>query len=248
MIVCEIGLNHLGDRRYADAYVDAVLQSGAEALTVQVREPEFYRQKKYAQYVLKDDDYSAILEKVHRAGRIFGVAICDEDRINFFESINTDFYKALYKDINNWTLTDRLMETKKPVYFSTGAASPDDITRLIARYSGGLDNLRLIHTQMSNDIEDVNLKRLRNLTQKFHVPVAYGNHCRDLTVLYLALAFEPTDMFIYVKGERSTAHPDEAHAVPLDRLEALFNQLKVLALAIGDGIKSNTTLRIEGMR
>ena len=51
MLVCEIGLNHLGDEKYASEYVSTILTTDIDAITFQIREPEFYV-KKYLNYMV----------------------------------------------------------------------------------------------------------------------------------------------------------------------------------------------------
>ena len=45
-IVCEIGINHMGDATYADQYLEAVCAARPDGLTFQVREKEWYMKKK----------------------------------------------------------------------------------------------------------------------------------------------------------------------------------------------------------
>jgi len=42
MIVCEVGLNHLGNEEYSTMYVEKLSKSNCDAISYQIREPEFY--------------------------------------------------------------------------------------------------------------------------------------------------------------------------------------------------------------
>ena len=63
-----------------------------------------------------------------------------------------------------------------------------------------LGEMKFIHTQISNKIEDVNLKAIDNIRSITGKDVAFGHHCLDERVLYLSAVFEPSDIFFYVKS------------------------------------------------
>ncbi len=42
MIICEIGLNHMGDIKYANEYIDKIIKSKADGILFHIREKSFY--------------------------------------------------------------------------------------------------------------------------------------------------------------------------------------------------------------
>ena len=95
----------------------------------------------------------------------------------------------------------------------------------------------IIHTQLDNDINLVNLRVIPMLKKKFGMNIAYGNHCKDLNVIYLALGFEPSDLLFYVKGQKMKKHIDDPHAYELNKLYEIIQNLRNLPNAIGDEVK-----------
>jgi sialic acid synthase SpsE len=83
------------------------------------------------------------------------------------------------------------------------------------------------------------------LRKKFKLNVAYGNHAENTNVLYIALAFEPSDLLFYVKGNKSKNHPDESHAIKLDLLDVLIPNLRNLPKALGKGVKLKMKPKIK---
>ena len=47
MIVCEVGLNHLGNEEYSTMYMEKLSKSKCDAISYQIREPKFYAKDKY---------------------------------------------------------------------------------------------------------------------------------------------------------------------------------------------------------
>ncbi len=237
-------MNHMGDQFYADEYLEALCAARLDALTFQVREKEYYDKQKSGESTMLSDEYygfAADWTKDHNMR--FGVALCDVSRLPFFEAIGTDFYKVIRDDINNRELVDVLLGTGKPVYVSTGMSGEDEIGAFVGRFASVPSNLSLIHTQLSYDDAETNLRAIGRLRERFGVHVAFGSHSTDVNALYASLGFAPSAIFFYVKGGRRIKHKDETHAVSLEQCGLVVEEIRRLELMMGDGIKkkmSNT--------
>ena len=98
MLIAEIGLNHLGQSNILSKYIKELTLTNVNAITIQVREPEFYNTKwEGFDLELHKDNYFHIKDRIHSSGKKFGIAIGDINYINFFESLNVDFYKIIYR-------------------------------------------------------------------------------------------------------------------------------------------------------
>ena len=65
MIICEVGLNHNGNEKYAKEYVDAVIKSKTDAIAFHIREESFYHGKNKKKK-LSDGFYRNAREKVRK--------------------------------------------------------------------------------------------------------------------------------------------------------------------------------------
>lgn len=245
LVIAEIGMNHMGDAAYADEYIDSLAVAGPDGLTFQVREEEYYaKQKTGESTALSDEQYRSAAKRVKEYGMRFGVTLCDLERLGFFEDIGSDFYKVLSKDIGNQELVAGLLRTRKPVYVSTGMSGEDEIGVFLAGSNPIPPNLSLIHTQLSYDDADTNLRAIGRLRERFGIPIAFGLHSTDVNVLYASLGFQPSALFFYVKGERPVKHKDEQHAVSLSRSPEVIAEIRRLGVMMGDGIKKKMENRI----
>lgn len=240
----------MGDTAYADAYLEALGAAHPSGVTYQVREREWYKKGGVeASLRLSDDYYRTAAERAKKAGMHFGVAVCEAEQVSFFEDIGTDFYKILSKDIGNAELIAAALATGKPVYVSTGMSSEEEIAAFLAGLGASVpSNLSLIHTQLSYEDVDTNLRAISRLQERFGIPVAFGSHSTDVNALYAALGFSPSALFFYVKGERPIKHRDEAHAIPLSQCPAVITEIRRLETMMGDGIKKKMDNRIADQR
>ena len=248
MLIAEIGLNHLGQSENLINYIDKLIETDVDAVTLQVREPEFYDEKwgghpaGFFNLELHKDNYFYVKEKIRASGKKFGIAIGDINYINFFESLNVDFYKVIRNDITDFKLIDKLIETKKEVIVSTGLSSNIEISKFV-NYIGDNKNFKLNHTQLSYDIEDCNLNAIKNMKQNYGLEVSFGNHCKDINVLYMALCYNPSDILFYVKHIENV--PDSEHAIHLSKVNEVVNNINNFKKALGTGIKKTSINKME---
>tara|TARA_R110001592_G_C12571074_1_gene692344 strand:- start:54 stop:491 length:438 start_codon:yes stop_codon:yes gene_type:complete len=143
----------------------------------------------------------------------------------------------------NHKLIKKLISTNKKLIISTGTCSEEDIQNFVNKYSN--NNITLNHTQLSYDVNDCNLNVIKTLKSKFNVNISYGNHCDNHNVLYMALCYNPSDILFYVKGNKGFSYPDDKHAIVLDDVNSVVNNLKCLNQALGTGIKSKMEIKIK---
>ena len=234
MIICEIGLNHLGNEEYSHEYVNDLMLTKCDAITYQIRENSFYEKNDNFKK-LSMNHYSDVVNITHKNNKKFGIALADYNLIDECEKIGVDFYKVLSWDSNNYEFIDKLLETGKEIYVSTGMSSMDDIKNFCERYK--TNNITLIHTQLSFDLQDVNLNAISYMKNNTPFNVAFGSHCKNKNVLYTSIAYEPSDYFIYVKGNNKHKHPDDGHAIDTSDLPTVINNMLEMRLTLGEETK-----------
>jgi len=233
-LIAEIGNNHLGDVQRAREMLADALAAGVDAVTFQIREARFYEAPGMSHLSLPLEFFEEAVATTHRAGRQLGIAICNPSQIAPLDRLGVDFWKTLSWDFPNEELRSVLQSTGKPVFYSTGVSGMEEIVEVSPR----LRNAVLIHTQLSQEICDVNLKAIRTMGSATSLPIAFGLHSHNHEVLKLALAFEPHSLFFYVKVRGAAAYDDE-HAIFLDKLPEAVSSLRELMGTVGTGIKAS---------
>ena len=112
-----------------------------------------------------------------------------------------------------------------------------EINDLINKFNSDDGRLKLIHTRLSHEIGDVNMRAIRVMQEKYNLPIAYGHHCKIIDVIYLSLGFNPESIFFYIKGSMDLEYPDDVHAISLDRVGEITSKVKLFQRSVGDGIK-----------
>lgn len=240
MLIAEIGLNHLGNKDIAKDYINQLSDTYVDGITFQVRESEYYELK--PELKLDNFEYADLISLIKNNNKKAGIAIADIEQINFFESLDVDFYKIIRNDITNNELVKKLILTNKKIIVSTGTCSESTICDFINKFKN--NNIVLNHTQLSYDTKDCNLSAINTLKSKFNINVSYGSHCSNFNVLYMALCYQPSDILFYVKRNSSFKYPDDKHAIPLNKVGNITKNLKDLSEAIGSGNKKQMEIKI----
>ena len=126
MIVCEVGINHLGSINKVKKYIDHFYKTDCDAITFQILKDSFYNNSKFKKYFIDNKDFYLIFKnfkKNKKNKKLLGVAIDDKNAILDLENAGVDFYKVLSKDIGNIELIKALLShSKKKIYVSTSFA------------------------------------------------------------------------------------------------------------------------------
>ena len=243
MIICEIGLNHMGDEKYAKNYVKYIINAKADGVLFHIREKSFY--KKHPEFELSDKFYFSISKLLKKNKIKFGITLADPEKLNFCKEIGVDFYKIFSRDILDTEIIEKIKSTKKRTFVSTGISNLKEIKKFEKIIEKNKKYFTLIHTQLDNSIEKVNLKSILFLKDNCKMNVGYGNHATNIFTLYLSIAYNPTDLLFYVKGNKFKKHIDEPHAVKLEELEHFIKNLKELPLSVGERTKKKMKVNIK---
>ncbi len=232
----------MGNIKYANEYIEKIIKSKADGILFHIREKSFYNTN--PKLLLPDKFYIESIKKIKKHNIKFGITLADPDKIEFCKKIGVDFYKIFSRDILDKTIINKIKTTKKKTYVSTGMSNLNEIkkfTKLIQFNK----QFTLIHTQLDNDIDKVNLKAILLLKEKFKMSVGYGNHAKNIFTVYTSIAYEPSDYLFYVKGEKFKKHPDEPHAIALYNLKDFVKNIKELEKSIGNKTKIKMNANIK---
>ena len=171
------------------------------------------------------------------AGKLFGVAITNDELINFFEDLNVDFYKVIRDGVFNKDLSIALAKTKKPILVSVGLCSEKDISELSELLSDIEGDIRLVYTNRDSvELKETNLSIIKTL-RNYWKNVGYGSHCNNPINLVLASCYNPTDILFYVKDESlDVEYPDDIWAIDINIIEELIENIDTCRSACGDGV------------
>jgi N-acetylneuraminate synthase/N,N'-diacetyllegionaminate synthase len=203
LLIAEIGNNHEGDAHLALELVDAAAAAGAQAVKVQVINPEKLVNRSQTERIAQLTRFrlplAVMAEMAARArtrGLLFIASAFDEDSLlevaPFLSAI-----KIASADLDFHPLLIRAAAQDKPIILSTGMATLTEVREAVNLIQAHLPPPRLLNESLAllhcvslypTPLQLANLKAIHTLRNEFHLPTGYSDHCLGMESALVALA------------------------------------------------------------
>lgn len=250
-VIGEIGINHNGDLDIARKLIDAAAEAGCDAVKFQKRTPEVcvpeaqrdirretpWGVMTYMEYRHRvefgEAEYGAIDEHCKAAGIDWFVSPWDEESVAFIAPFNPVCWKIASASLTDDGLLDAIVGTEAPILMSTGGSTLEQIDHAVGLLPR--DRLVLLHTNSSYPAknEDLHLRVMGTLAERFGVPVGYSGHEVGLAPSLAAVAMGACVVERHITLDRAMWGSDQAASVEPQGLERLVRDIRVIEAAMG---------------
>jgi sialic acid synthase SpsE len=254
-VIAEIGINHNGDVGTAKKLIDVAIAAGCDAVKFQKRTPAIcvppeqasilretpWGTMTYLEYKERiefgTDEFSEIDAHCRAKNILWFASPWDVPSVEFLESFNTPVFKIASACLTDDELLGAIRATGKPVIMSTGMSTLAEIDHAISL----LDRANLILGQATSTYpckpEELNLRAIQSLRERYGVPVGYSGHETGLQTTIAAVALGAVFVERHITLDRAMWGTDHAASVEPGGLERLVRDLRNVELALGDGNK-----------
>jgi len=254
-IIAEIGINHNGDLNIAKRLIDVAFMAGCDAVKFQKRTPEKAVPPGY-QNVMRETPWGLITYLEYRRMVEFGYeeyaeidryckdkgipwfASCwDEESVDFIEQFAPPCYKIASASLTDRALLQKVKSTGRPIILSTGMSTLEEIEQAVNFL--GTENLLIAHSTSTYPCppEELNLRMIQTLQQKFDCPIGYSGHEVGLQTTYAAVTLGATFVERHITLDRAMWGSDQAASVEPGGVIRLVRDIRVIEKALGDGQK-----------
>ncbi len=258
VIIAELSGNHNGSLERALAIVDAVAESGAQAIklqtytadtmTLDLREREFFIDDRDSLW--KGNSLHALYEQAHtpwdwhgplfRRARERGLVIFsspfDATAVDFLESLDAPAYKIASFENVDLPLIRKVAATGKPVIISTGMAMLAEIDEAVrTARSAGCRDLVLLKCTSSYPASPAasNLATIPHLRRLFKCEVGLSDHTLGLGAAVASVALGSTVIEKHVTLSRADGGVDAAFSMEPAELSQLVSETRSAWQAVG---------------
>ena len=254
-VIGEIGINHNGDIEIAKQLIDVSVSAGADAVKIQKRDPDTcvpenqknirrdtpWGNMTYLEYRHKvefsPNEYDQLEEYAKSRGIIFFASPWDIPSAKFLIERNSDLIKIASASLTDDLLLATVVASGKPVIASTGMSTLDEIDHAyeILKESP----LALCHTTSTYPcaLEELNLKMILTLEDRYRVPVGYSGHEVGLPTTLAAVALGAKIIERHITIDRTMWGSDQAASVEPIGFAKLVKDIRAIEKSLGDGIK-----------
>lgn len=253
-IVAEIGINHNGDVAQAKRLISVASAAGCNAVKFQKRtidvvytpaelakprESPFGETngdlKRGLEFGL--DQYREIDNFARQCGMAWFASAWDEASVDFIDQFDPPCYKIASASLTDDNLLCHTRAKGKPIILSTGMSTLEQVDRAVEVL--GTNNLILLHTCSSypSQYEELNLKVIPVLRERYGVPVGYSGHETGLPSSVAAVAIGACMIERHITTNRALWGSDHAASLEPNGINRLVRDIRLIELSMGDGVK-----------
>ena len=255
-LIAEMSANHNGSLEKALETMKVAAECGADAIKIQTYtadtmtidsdNKEFLIKgglwdgfKLYDLYKWAETPYNWH-DKLFKCAESLGLTIFstpfDETAVDLLERLKTPAYKIASFELVDIPLIKYIAKKQKPVIFSTGMSSEEEIKEAIdTMHAENNYQIILLHCISSYPAppEKSNLMQIKNIANKFNVISGLSDHTLGTTVSTAAVALGASVIEKHFTLSRSDKGPDSKFSIEPEELTKLQKSTKTAWLSLG---------------
>ena len=261
-IIAEAGVNHNGSIELAKKLIDKAVEAGANAVKFQTFKAENlvskYASKAEYQKVTTEisESHFDMIKKLELAesAHIELIEYCKQKNITFLSTpfdlgsidllndLGLNTFKIPSGEITNLPYLRKIGALKKEIILSTGMSTLEEVgeaLKILIESGTKKDDITVLHanTEYPTPFEDVNLKAMQTIADKFDIKVGYSDHTTGIEVSIAAVALGAVIIEKHFTLDKNMEGPDHKASLDPDELKAMVLSIRNIEKAMGDGIK-----------
>lgn len=263
VIIAEAGVNHNGSLLLAKQLIDAASDAGVDYVKFQTFKADNLVSKdaKKAEYQqlncsdndnsqykmlknleLSEENHFELIDYCNKKNIKFFSTAFDLDSIEFLVSLNFGLWKVPSGEITNYPYLRAIAQRKEDVILSTGMCDVVDVenaVNVLEKFGLKREQITLLHcnTEYPTPMEDVNLRAILTLKEKFGVKVGYSDHTKGIEVSLAAVALGARVIEKHFTLDRNMEGPDHKASLEPNELKEMVFAIRNIEKALGDGEK-----------
>jgi N-acetylneuraminate synthase len=256
-VIAEMSANHNQNFDQALQIIQAIKQSGADAVKLQTYTPDTLTIDSDAPhfrigagtiwegrnlYDLYGEAYTPwvwhpqLQQAAEDLGLDFFSTPFDHTAVDFLEELNVPAYKIASFEAVDLPLIRRIARTGKPIILSTGMATLAEIDEAVttARAAGAAQIALLKCTSAyPSPPDEMNLRTIPHLAAAFGVPVGLSDHTLGIAVPAAAVALGACIVEKHFTLSRDIPGPDSAFSLEPHEFKAMVDAIRITEAALG---------------
>ena len=260
MIIAEAGVNHNGDISLAKKLVDVAVEAKADIVKFQTfkaenivtdEAPKATYQKETtdsneSQYrmlkklELNVEEHKALIAYCKEKDILFLSTPFDLESIDLLNDLGIEMFKIPSGELTNLPYLEKIGAKRKRAILSTGMSTIDEVEEAIRILNNqGTTDITLLHctTQYPTPMEDVNLKAMFTMKERFGLEVGYSDHTEGIEVPIAAVAMGATVIEKHFTLDKNMEGPDHRASLEPNELIKMVQAIRNIEKALGNGEK-----------
>ncbi len=266
-IIAEIGQAHEGSLGILYSYIDALAQTGVDAVKFQmhIAEAESSEHEPFRVQFSKEDktrfDYwkrmgftleqwKGIKQYCEAKGLDFICSPFSNLAVDWLEEMGVEQYKIGSGEVTNFLILEKIAKTKKPVILSSGMSSYDELDQAVAFLKERKVEISILQctTSYPTQPEQYGLNVIQELKTRYKVPIGFSDHSAKIETCIAATALGASILEFHVVFDRQLFGPDAKASLTISETKDLVLAVRNIATALSNPIDKNNNVEFAELK
>jgi len=253
-IIAEIAQAHEGSLGLAHSYIDALAETGVDAVKFQthvaVAESSHFEQFRvkfsyedetrfdyWKRMEFSQDQWVGLKKHCEEKGMEFISSPFSCAAVDLLETLNVNRYKIGSGELQNYLMLDKIAQTGKPIILSSGMSDWQELDETIAflKPFGNLLSLLQCTTAYPTVAGQWSLRTMAEMKQRFGLPIGFSDHSGKAHVGIAAAALGAELLEFHAVFDRRMFGPDSKASLMIDEIKQLVEAIRDLETDFAQG-------------
>lgn len=248
-MIAEVAQAHEGSLGLAFSYIDALAETGVDAVKFQVHIAEA-ESSKFEPFRVKSSgqdksrfEYWKRMEFTPEQWRLLKQRCVDKGleflaspfsnaAVDLLEEIEVDRYKIGSGEVTNFLLLERLVQTGKPLILSSGMSSLKELDKTIEFLKKRKTEFSVLQctTAYPTKPGEYGLNVIAQLKKRYGVPVGFSDHSARIETCIAATALGAEILEFHAVFDRRSFGPDASSSLEINEIKNLVTAVRNIRL------------------
>ena len=267
-IIAEIGQAHEGSLGILHSYIDALADTGIDAVKFQTHIAAAESSKAEPFRINFSYEDKTRYDYWHRmsftAEQWIGIkAHCEEKKLDFIsspfslaavdllEAINTQTYKIGSGEVSNFLMLEKICQTGKPIILSSGMNSYAEIAASIEFIQKHGNDLAVMQctTQYPTDADRIGFNVIGELINKYPtLTIGLSEHTGKIATGIAAVALGARILEFHAVFDRRMFGPDSSSSLTIDEIKSLVDSIRFIEKGLQASVDKNDLQPFEELK
>lgn len=266
-LVAEIAQAHEGSLGIAHSYIDALAETGVDAVKFQTHiaqaESSVYEpfRVKFSQEDATRYDYWKRMEftleqwlglKQHcdNKGLEFISSPFSNAAVDLLERVGVQRYKIGSGEVNNFLMLEKIAQTGKPILISSGMSNWEELDQTVAFLKPFGNALTLLQctTAYPTKPEQWGLNVLPELEKRYGLPVGFSDHSGDIYASLAATVLGADVLEFHAVFDKRMFGPDAPASLTIDQIKQLVAGVRQIQSALATPVDKTDNTGFDALK
>ncbi|MFT5213298.1 MAG: N,N'-diacetyllegionaminate synthase [Patiriisocius sp.] len=266
-IIAEIGQAHEGSLGILHSYIDALANTGVNAIKFQTHIAEAesslhepfrvkfsYEDKTRFDYWKRMEfnleQWIGIKNHCDKVGLEFMSSPFSNAAVDLLEKIDIKRYKIGSGEVNNLLLLEKIIKTKKPIIISSGMSSLEELDQTVAflKLKGATFSILQCTTSYPTKPEQYGLNVINELKERYNVTIGYSDHSSKIETCIAAYALGADILEFHAVFDKRIFGPDSKSSLTIDEIRSLTSAISNIEVSLNNPIDKKDNSKFKNLK